>query len=103
MEEQLKTTQWLRPRLQGPERRELHSGLQEAPHARLQQGTAKQAPAAPACLQPSLAFREPEGLGVSSVWAARGRVARVGPVKDASPTGRLEEVPNQSPDRTGFK
>ena len=40
---------------------------------------------------------------MSSVWAARGRVARVGPVKDASPTGRLEEVPNQSPDRTEFK
>ena len=28
MEEQLKTTQWSRPRLQGPERWELHSGLQ---------------------------------------------------------------------------
>ena len=39
-----------------------------------------------------------EGLGVNSVWAARGRVARVRSVKDASPTGRVEEVPNRSPD-----
>lgn len=35
---------------------------------------------------------------MNSVWAARGRVARVRPVKDAFPAGRVEEVPNRSPD-----